>query len=58
MDYYDHLIEIEEAQALLENDKARPGSDKSRRFFSHKDFVKAQDKTTQDKTTQDKRAAK
>ena len=54
MDYYDHLIEIEENRALLENDKARPGSDKSRRFFSHKDFVRAQDKTTrQDKTTKE-----
>ena len=64
MDYYDHLIEIEENRALLENEKSLPGKDKSRRFFSVKDFIlhhemtrphktTRQDKTTQDKTTKE-----
>ena len=54
MDYYDHLIEIEEAKALLESDKPRTGP--AIQLSSHKKFVlfheTRQDKTRpQDKTT-------
>ena len=51
--YYEYLYAIHEAKALLDSEKCRH-DDKTRRFFSHKDFVRAQDKTRQDKTRQDK----
>tara|TARA_R100000005_G_C4997895_1_gene204602 strand:- start:2872 stop:3228 length:357 start_codon:yes stop_codon:yes gene_type:complete len=53
MDYYDHLIEIEEAKALLESDKPKPGN--APQLSLHRHFVlfheTRRDKTRQDKTT-------
>lgn len=57
MDYYDHLIEIEQDKIVLESDKPRPGQ--AQCDWNHKSFVlfhetRQDHKTTQDKTTQDK----